>query len=90
MSQITVEKPLPEQLAAMGVQDWPIWTKEVSTFDWYYDVSETAYILAGEVVVTPKGGTAVHFGAGDLVTFACGLDCVWEIKQPLRKHYHFA
>jgi len=33
---------------------------------------EVAYILEGEVVVTPKGGEPVAFGTGDLVTFRPG------------------
>jgi uncharacterized cupin superfamily protein len=49
-----------------------------------------AYILEGEVTVTPKnGGPPVSFGEGDLVTFPAGLSCLWEVKKPLRKHYHF-
>jgi uncharacterized cupin superfamily protein len=61
----------------------------VSTFSWQYSSTEVAYILEGEVVVTPNGGTPVSFGAGDLVTFERGLDCMWKVKKPLRKHYHF-
>lgn len=89
MAAITVEKPSVEKLQALGVQQWPTWSKEVSTFPWQYSSTETAYILEGEVTVTPRGGTPVSFSAGDLVTFASGLDCVWEVKKPLRKHYHF-
>ena len=90
MSQITVEKPSAEKLNELGIKHWPTWTKEVSTFPWQYSSTEIAYILEGEVTVTPKnGGEPVSFGAGDLVTFATGLDCVWEVKKPLRKHYQF-
>lgn len=86
---ITVERPSAEKLAALGVDHWPTWSKEVSIFAWQYSSTEVAYILKGEVTVTPKDGEPVSFGAGDLVTFANGLDCVWEVKQPLLKHYHF-
>lgn len=89
VSQIKVERPSAETLAALGVDQWPTWSKEVSIFPWQYSSSEIAYILQGEVTVTPKDGEPVNFGAGDLVTFASGLDCVWEVKQPLKKHYHF-
>lgn len=89
MSLITVEKPSAEKLVQLGVEYWPTWSKEVSSFPWQYSSTEIAYILEGEVVVTPKNGTPVHFGAGDLVTFARGLECVWQVKKPLRKHYHF-
>lgn len=88
---IRVEKPDADQLAALNVFTWPIWTKESSTFPWSYQAQEIAYILEGEVTVTPKnGGEAVSFCAGDLVTFPAGLSCVWDIKKPLRKHYQFS
>ncbi|WP_018985593.1 cupin domain-containing protein [Methylophilus methylotrophus] len=89
MSAIIVEKPTPERLNELGVKQWPTWSKEISIFPWQYSSTEIAYILEGEVTVTPKGGAPVSFSAGDLVTFSSGLDCVWEVKKPLRKHYHF-
>ncbi len=89
MSEVKVEKPNDSQLAALSVSDWPVWTKGVSTFDWHYDSKEVAYIIEGKVTVTPNGGLPVSFSAGDLVTFESGLDCLWEVKQALKKHYHF-
>lgn len=89
MSKIKVEKPSAEKLASLGVKSWPIWTKEVSEFPWSYSSQEIAYILEGEVTVIEKGGEAVSFGAGDLVTFPTGLSCTWQVKKALRKHYHF-
>lgn len=89
-AEIQVVQPSAEQLAALGVADWPVWQKEVSRFPWHYSSEETAYLLAGAVTVTPKGGAPVSLVAGDLVTFAAGLECVWEVTQPLRKHYRFA
>jgi uncharacterized cupin superfamily protein len=35
------------------------------------------------------GGEPVRFGAGDLVVFAAGLSCTWEVHAPVRKHYRF-
>ena len=88
--QIKVEKPDSARLAALGVKDWPTWSKEVSTFPWSYNAQEIAYIIAGEVTVTPKnGGSPVSFTVGDLVTFPAGLSCIWEVKKPLYKHYQF-
>jgi uncharacterized protein len=90
MSNITVEhNPDPNRLDAMGVSSWPTWSKEVSSFPWTYSEQEVAYVLEGEVVVTPKGGEPVKFGKGDLVTFPAGMSCTWEVRQPLRKHYQF-
>jgi uncharacterized cupin superfamily protein len=90
MSKITVEhNPDPNRLDAMGVSSWPTWSKEVSSFPWTYSEQEVAYVLEGEVVVTPKDGEPVKFGKGDLVTFPAGMSCTWEVRQPLRKHYQF-
>lgn len=82
-------QPSPERLVELGVTTWGIWTKEVSAFPWYYDEAETCYFLGGEVTVTPEGGAPVTMGKGDLVTFAAGLACTWEITQPVKKHYSF-
>jgi uncharacterized cupin superfamily protein len=90
MSEITVEHNISlAKLDTLGVDLWPIWTKEVSTFDWTYEQMEVCYILEGEAVVTPKQGEAVTIKDGDYVTFAKGLSCTWEVKSPIRKHYNF-
>jgi len=81
--------PDPATLETAGVRDWPIWTKEESTFPWTYDAAETCYFLDGEVVVTPDSGEPVQVGKGDLVTFPAGMSCTWEIKRAVRKHYKF-
>ena len=51
--------------------------------------SQLCYFLEGSVVVTPENGEPVQIGKGDLVVFPEGMDCVWEIKEPVRKHYLF-
>jgi uncharacterized protein len=90
LSDIRIERQAPKaRLAALGVENWPIWTKEASTFPWTYDAAETCYFLEGEVVVTPDGGAPVAMGAGDLVTFPAGLSCTWAIRRAVRKHYKF-
>ena len=84
--QITVEKKSDDQLIAIGVFSWPVWTKEVSEFEWTYDDEERAYILEGEVEVTAYGETT-RFTAGDFVTFPVGMTCTWKVLKPVRKHY---
>jgi uncharacterized cupin superfamily protein len=86
---IHVEKPTEQKLRDLNVRSWPIWEKEISEFPWDYDETETCYILKGNVVVTPVGGTPVRFGKGDLVIFKKGLKCTWKILAPVRKHYRF-
>lgn len=87
--QMKAEKPTQETLDNLGVDSWPIWTKEVSVFDWSYDEKEVCYLLEGDVTVTAEDGEALTFGAGDLVTFEAGLNCVWDIRVPVKKHYRF-
>jgi len=89
MAEVKIEKLSEDKLKDMGVFSWPIWEKEVSRFDWHYDDTESCYILKGKVTVEPKGGKAVSFGAGDFVVFPQGMDCVWDIKENVRKHYNF-
>jgi uncharacterized cupin superfamily protein len=78
-----------EKLESMGVFSWPIWEKEPSEFPWFYDTTETCYLLEGEVKVTPEGGETERFGAGDLVSFPAGMNCRWKISKAVRKHYRF-
>jgi uncharacterized cupin superfamily protein len=86
---IKVTRPDAAALAAAGVESWPSWEKEPGAFDWSYDESETCYFLAGRVRVTPAGGQPVAIGPGDLAVFPAGLDCTWEVTEPVRKHYAF-
>ena len=85
--KVKIEKPTEEKLRELDVENWPIWEKEVSTFDWHYDTNETFYVIEGEVEVELDDGTKVSFGAGDLVTFSEGVKCTWHVKKPIRKHY---
>ncbi len=86
--RITVEKPQEQKLDALGIKTWPIWTKEVSVFDWEYDEKEVCYFLEGDVTVKTSF-EEVSFGKGDLVTFPRGLICTWHVNKPVRKHYKF-
>ena len=89
MAEIKVEKLSRDRLEKMGIFSWPVWEKEISRFDWHYDDTEMCYILEGDVSVETKEGKKINFKAGDFVTFPRGLDCTWDIKKPVRKHYNF-
>jgi uncharacterized protein len=90
MPQIIIEhNPSEERLKELGVADWAIWEKEVSEFTLDFDETETAYILEGEILVTPVGGEPVRVLPGDLVVFPEGLNSRWEVVKPLRKHYSY-
>ena len=86
MSEIKVEKPEKEKLDSLGVENWPIWECEPSTFDWEYTSDESCYILEGNVTVRTSGGE-VPFGKGDFVVFPKGLKCQWNVKEKVRKYY---
>lgn len=87
--KINIKQPEKKDLKDKGVLSWPIWEKEVSRFDWYYDSTEECYLLEGEVVVETEDGNKVEFKKGDFVTFKKGLSCIWDIKVPVKKHYNF-
>lgn len=86
---IEIEKPDPAELEKKGVFSWPVWEKEVSRFDWRYDSHEECYLVEGHVVVETEDGDTVEFGKGDYVKFPRGLSCVWDVRQPVKKHYIF-
>jgi uncharacterized protein len=88
MQKVTIKKLSQAELIAAGVFQWPIWEKEASRFDWFYEQEEHCYILEGQVTVETDEGS-FEIQAGDYVIFARGLKCVWDIKSDIRKHYIF-
>ena len=88
MKKIIIEKLNDQQIDDRQIPRWPVWEKEASRFDWEYDSEEECYILEGQVTVETEDGD-VDIKAGDFVTFKKGLKCIWDIKQPIRKHYNF-
>lgn len=84
--QISVVAMDSESAGSKGYLDWPTWERGVSRFPWHYDTIETCYIVRGRAVIETEDGK-VEIEPGDLVTFPKGLDCVWNIREPLGKHY---
>lgn len=76
-----------ERLQQLGVDTWDDWSCGFSSFDWCYPQREVCYLLEGAVLVTPDDGAPVELQAGDLVVFPVGLNCHWEVLQPVRKRY---
>lgn len=87
---VEIRKPTQDELDSQSVSSWPIWEKEASRFDWHYDSNEECYLLEGKVTVESQSGEKVEFGKGDFVRFPKGLSCVWEIHEPVKKHYRFS
>lgn len=91
MPDIRIEKNISEpRVQELGCRTWPIWTKEVSEFEWYYEEPESCLFLEGEVEVIPADGCEpVRISKGDFVQFPKGLACTWKVLKPVRKHYNF-
>ena len=75
-------------VSKQDILSWPIWTCEISEFNWEYGERESCYLLDGEVRVSSEFET-VTFGAGDFVVFPKNLKCRWKVITPVRKHYTF-
>ncbi len=88
MNPIRVMKIAEIEKQTRGISKWPIWEKEISTFDWYYDQEEHCLILSGRCTVT-SAEQQVEIKSGDYVIFPKGLHCAWKIIEPIRKHYQF-
>ena len=85
---ISIHRPSDEEVDLKEVRSWPVWTCEISEFDWEYSEQESCLLLEGEVEVASDNET-VKFGAGDFVVFPRGLKCRWKVIKPVRKHYTF-
>ncbi|MFC2130105.1 cupin domain-containing protein [Bacteroidota bacterium] len=86
--KIEIKQLSEKEITDMGIRDWSIWTKEISTFDWYYDSKESCLILEGKIRVKTEL-EEVEINPGDFVVFPKGLKCIWEVIEPVRKHYNF-
>ena len=86
--KITIIKPKDQDLNRQEILSWPIWTCQISEFDWFYDNKECCLLLEGLVEVSTAIET-VTFGAGDYVEFPQGLSCHWKVIEPVKKHYSF-
>lgn len=88
MEQVIIQTLKLKELKDKGVNNWPIWEKEVSSFDWSYDSDEECFILEGEAnIETPEETYTIE--EGNFVTFKKRLKCKWTVVRPIRKHYKF-
>ena len=85
---ITISQLTDKQIEDWDVLSWPIWSCEVSEFDWEYSDEESCLLLDGKVEVKSEFET-VRFSAGDFVVFPGGLKCRWRVIRPVKKHYTF-
>ena len=85
---IKINKLTESEIAKKEIKSWPIWSCEVSEFDWEYSEQESCLLLEGEVEVSSAFET-VKLCVGDYVVFPKGLKCRWKVTKPVRKHYSF-
>ncbi len=88
MPACIIEKLEEKEILDRGIRDWPVWTKEISRFPYTYDETEHCLFIEGEVIIETKEGKQQIF-PGDFVTFENGLECVWDIRKPVKKYYQF-
>ena len=85
---IQIKNITQSEIAKNEILSWPIWTCDVSEFDWEYSEQESCLLLEGEVEVSSNFET-VKLCVGDYVVFPKGLKCRWKVTKPVRKHYSF-
>jgi uncharacterized protein len=88
MAKVIIQKLTSQEIEERQIKKWPIWEKEISRFEHSYDGDEECLFLEGEVVIETKDSN-YSISPGDFVIFQDGLECIWDIKRPVRKHYNF-
>lgn len=86
--EIEIKRLSQSEVSKMGIEDWPIWEKAESSFNWQYDDKEQFYLIEGEVKIR-TASREVEVRAGDFVTCPRGLACEWDVTKYAKKHYHF-
>lgn len=84
--QVKVEALSMQDAKTRGITDWPVWEREASRFPWQYDTREECYILRGRARIETEDGN-IEIEEHDFVVFPAGLECVWDIQEPISKHY---
>lgn len=87
--KISIQKLSDSDFNKMGIANWPIWQKEVSSFDWHYDEQEQFFVIEGSVKIK-SGKFEYNIKPGDFVICPKGLSCHWDVFIPIKKHYKFS
>lgn len=88
MKDIQVYRLSQDELSQRGVQEWDIWEKGPSEFEWFYTNEEHCYVTEGRARITWSGKT-VEIGRGDYAVFPAGVVCVWRVDDYFEKRYSF-
>lgn len=85
---VWVRKPNEKEKELLNAQ--PTWEHEAGVWPAHYDErQETFLVIHGGGSITTDEGRIYRFEVGDLVTAARDFDCVWEVKDYIKKHYIF-
>lgn len=86
--EIQIKKITKKELKDFGIENWQIWEKEPSNFDWEYIQKERCYIIEGKAKIM-SNTQEVEIQKEDMVIFPKGLKCKWEIIEKIKKYYTF-
>jgi uncharacterized cupin superfamily protein len=64
-----------------------IWRAEIGAWRVSYSEWEYCYITKGRAKITENGGAEFEVCAGDAFTIDAGFEGVWEVLEPMEKHY---
>ena len=67
-----------------------VWTASKGTWNVKYGEDEFIVLIAGVVKLTPTGGKARTYKAGDAFVIPKGFVGTWETVEPIRKYYAIA
>jgi len=63
------------------------WHASVGAWPVSYTEWEFCHVTTGRARLTEDGGTPVEVGPGDAFTIAPGFVGVWEVLEPMTKHF---
>ncbi len=63
------------------------WAATPGTYRATYSAIELVHMIAGEITITPDGGSAVHIGPGDAFVVEKDFVGTWKIEQEVFKHF---
>lgn len=90
MNEIKIKQISKKEKDSLGIENWPIWEKEISEFPWEYGEPESCYIIEGEAEITDNETNEKSIiKSGDFVVFPSGLKCTWKITKNIKKYYQF-
>lgn len=100
-TEVVHDRPRPERLVAGNPQraTWNhyerdglscgVWTCEVGAWRIAFDEGkdEFFHVIEGRIRIIDAAGTAREFGPGDACVIPAGFTGIFEVLEPVKKHY---